>query len=324
MSDALKVLRDKPDYCYESGCPLAEVGKGFVLGQGDPERAKIMIILEAPGSDEIQFILEPNAQRKFLTTPVEVNDEIQRRQRDYPDLPARFIKRGVPIVGKSGSELMQWVFPQVNLRRHDFFIDNTLRCLPPKAKKTDAPYPKGEERKAAEQCCRHWDRLHRFRPTMFVITLHPAGILREVTPLPLQIEDLKKARDFAATGERVLLLMGGKSAEAFARWGKNVTKWRGDFRHLPSDWVDTYKQKFAFTPKGKKKRKAAEDKDNVLASIVTEVKKTRATSKPKVEGEVPRRRRRSTPSLSEELRRRQEGLHTSALATITVSESAGE
>src|SRR6185312_8881564 len=57
-------------------------------------------------------------------------------------------------------------------------------CLPPKNKQGQ-PYPTGAERSQAEHCCRHWDRVQRFDTRMVEVSLHPAGILREVTPLPL-------------------------------------------------------------------------------------------------------------------------------------------
>jgi hypothetical protein len=52
-------MRDKPDYCFTSGCPLADKGRGFVLGTGDPVKARVGMILEAPGREEIEFALTP-------------------------------------------------------------------------------------------------------------------------------------------------------------------------------------------------------------------------------------------------------------------------
>src|SRR5438874_20354 len=56
----------QPNSC--SGCPLYGKAKGFVLGCGDPTKAKYAIILEAPGRDEISFTLRPNPNRAFLST----------------------------------------------------------------------------------------------------------------------------------------------------------------------------------------------------------------------------------------------------------------
>lgn len=244
--------KDKPAFCYESGCPLAEKGRGFVLGVGDPARAKIAMILEAPGRDEIAFGLTPVDGREFFSTQAQCSAEIERRRKDYPDVPLSMLTRGVPVVGASGAELNQWAFPAAGLKRDELFIDNTIRCLPPPSK-TGAPYPTGDDRKAAEKACRHYDRLDKFKPDIAVITMHPAGILREVTPLPLQIKDLEKARDFVAAGKRVMVLLGGKAAKAFARFGENVTKVRGAYRWLPKDWLATYKSEFEYQSSGAKR-----------------------------------------------------------------------
>jgi hypothetical protein len=151
----LQELRDKPDWCYESGCPLAHIGKRFVLGSGDPTHASVAVGLEAPGGDEIVYdLLDPEPGGVF--TPEECAAEIAVRRRDYPNLPRRFLTRGVALVGKSAFELMQWALPPVGLKRRDLFIDNTLRCLPPR--NGDSNYPKGAVRKRAEACCRHYDR----------------------------------------------------------------------------------------------------------------------------------------------------------------------
>ncbi len=244
-------MRDKPDACYASQCPLADKGRGFVLDYGDPLTAEYALVLEAPGHDEIQFRIEPNARRWFLSTKEECDRELAVRRRDFPGLDERFIRTGVPAVGATGSVLEQWLFPVVGMRRDKLFIANTLRCLPPKSKR-DA-YPKGEERKAAERCCRQWDRWDKFRPDAQLVTLHPAAILRDVTPLPLEIEDFKKARDFRAAGRRVMILLGGKAMKAFTRIGENVSKFRGHYLLLARGWAESYKQTFNFTAKHSKR-----------------------------------------------------------------------
>lgn len=284
------IVLDKPAYCYESGCPLAQCktcghpldthrgglsdgmcsadgceckrfeckGKGFVLGSGDPYSAKMMLILEAPGADEIQFLLNPIAERSFFSTLPECQSEIARRHKAFPDVDERLLRKGAPIVGPSGVEIDMWVLPVIGIQRRELFIDNTLRCLPPKAK-DGSHYPTGDDRKEAERCCRHWDRLDQFRPNAMVITLHPAGILREVTPLPLQIKDFEKGRDFVRAGYRVAMLVGGKSAKAFLRYGESVTKFRGDYRLLPKNYIATYKDKFEYVAKGEAKRRKKQD-----------------------------------------------------------------
>lgn len=151
------MARSKPDLCYQMQCPLAVLcqckhhedfhplhghctvmkdevlcscngfqskGKGFVLGVGNPLTAKLAIILEAPGKEEVSFSLEGKGAEGIIPS-----DEIERRRRDYPTLEGRFIKMGAPVVGRSGSLLNQWVLPKVNLERSDIFIDNTIRCV---------------------------------------------------------------------------------------------------------------------------------------------------------------------------------------------------
>jgi uracil-DNA glycosylase len=245
------VSATQPDSC--KGCSLYGVGRGFVLGCGDPAKAKYAIILEAPGSQEITFTLNPNAKRSFLATKEECDEEVRTRQRDYPDLRNGSIRTGVPAVGPTGLALQFWILGKVGIRREDCFIDNTIRCLPPKGK-TGTAYPTGDARKLAEQHCRRYDRIAHFRPDTAVFSLHPAGILREITPLPLAIKDFEKVRDFTNQGRRVLALLGGKATSAFLRYGSNVTKWRGHYAALPENWSETYKEVFAY--QGKTKRVA--------------------------------------------------------------------
>jgi hypothetical protein len=249
--------RDKPDYCYTSGCPLASKGTKFVLGCGDPKTAKIGLLLEGPGSEEVSFTLRPEEDRRFYETAKECDAEVAIRKRDYPDLPMRYITRGVPVVGRSGFELVQWAFPAAGLRRSEIFIDNTLRCLPPK--NGDSHYPDGAERKLAEAFCRHYDRFGRsqFQPDISIVSLHPAGIIREPTPLWLQVKNLEKARDFITTGAKVLLLAGGKAVKWWLGYGENVTRWQGHY-----EWNDAASQErraarlasYASAVPGEKKR----------------------------------------------------------------------
>lgn len=240
-----------------AGCPLYGVGKGFVLGVGDPERAKFAIILEAPGTQETQFQLTPNPKRFVFSTQEECDAEIARRKKAYPELTNGAIRVGVPAVGPTGLALDSWIMRKVGLRREDAFIDNTIRCLPPRSK-SGAQYPTGETRKAAELHCRQYDRIALFRPDVFVFSLHPAGLLREITPLPLAIKDFEKVRDFAAQGRRVVALLGGKSTGAFARYGSNVTRWRGHYAALAPDWSETYKQQFEYVRKAKRTKAVVE------------------------------------------------------------------
>ena len=83
-------MSGQPEKCFSLGCPLAGKGTGFVLGSGDPSTAKVALMLEAPGRDEVPWeVVEP--------------EEIERRQKAYPELVgSRFITRGMPVVGRSG------------------------------------------------------------------------------------------------------------------------------------------------------------------------------------------------------------------------------
>lgn len=262
------MARTKPQQCFDSGCPLAVTcgcghmndehpedghctrvtndeicdcrgfrskGKGFVLGVGDPTTAPLAIILEAPGNEEIDFPLDGPGAHGIIPP-----DELERRLKVYPQFEPRFRRVGAPVVGKSGSILNQWILPKAGLVREEIFIDNTLRCLPPKAK-GGAPYPTGPERIRAEQCCRQYDRVQNFPGQVVEITLHPASIMREVTPLPLLIKDVEKAASFVRQGYKTILLMGGKAADVFLGYGDNVTRWRGHYEVLTStvrEWYD--------------------------------------------------------------------------------------
>ena len=68
-----------------------------------------------------------------------------------------------------------------------------------------------------------------FSPTVALITLDPWKLTREITPLTLVIEDFKKARDFVASGERVVILCGGKVAKEYLGYGQNANKIRGHY-----------------------------------------------------------------------------------------------
>lgn len=260
-------MRSKPDKCYEMGCPLAVTcscghhenehpehghcthlddpklcecngfqskGRGFVLGVGDPVKAQLAIILEAPGKEEISFPIDGVGAPGIIPP-----DELERRKRDYPEISGNFLKVGAPVVGKSGSLLNQWVLPRTGFRREEIFIDNTIRCLPPNNGQGQ-PYPTKDEKAAAESCCRVYDRVQAFNAQVVEVTLHPAGILREVTPLPLLIKDMEKASSFIRQGFHTLVLMGGKAAGAFLGYAENVSRWRGHYEVLTSPFKEWY------------------------------------------------------------------------------------
>jgi hypothetical protein len=72
-----------------------------------------------------------------------------------------------------------------------------------------------------------------FAPTVALITLDPYKLTREITPLTLVQEDFRKARDFVASGERVMVLCGGKVAKEYLGYGQNANKIRGHYAKWP-------------------------------------------------------------------------------------------
>lgn len=202
----------QPPTC--SGCPLYGKGAGFVLGSGDPATAKIGLLLEAPGKDELHWRVEDSR-------------ETTRRKNRYPDIPTEFLTKGIPVVGKAGGILFSWMLAPVQLTRADLFIDNSLRCLPPKVK--DAAYPTGDEKKKAEAWCRQYDRWDEFKPSVSLVQIHPAALAREPSPLPLAIRTFEKAKHFALGGERPLVMCGGKAVGMWMGHGSTVQTWLGHY-----------------------------------------------------------------------------------------------
>lgn len=218
---------NKPFPC--TTCPLANIGRGFCLGRGNPARARLGVQAEAPGPQEIGWVVNDE------TLP----GESTQRSKDYPNIPERFRHIGAPLIGPSGSLFTSWYLRPSGFDKVPVFLDNTLRCLPPKVK--DSAYPTGETRVKAEAACRRYDRWEEFadgEDVVNIVTIHPANIIREITPLPLvtpiqQVpdfhSDLQKARDLVTQGFKVRLLMGGKAAESVLGYGSNVTKFRGHY-----------------------------------------------------------------------------------------------
>jgi hypothetical protein len=159
-------MKDKPNYCYSSGCPLAEKGKGFALGCGNPY-SKIGVMFERPAEDEIAYTFGGPRPPQI---PFDIwqkivawqKEEYERRREAFPELDTddqrRFLVRGAPVRGASGAEIRQWVLPYVGGEKEGLeglFLENVLHC----ASKKSGEYPKGDERIAAEACCVHWNRL---------------------------------------------------------------------------------------------------------------------------------------------------------------------
>lgn len=231
----MKSSSDKPNLC--SACPLYSTGKGFCLGVGDFSKSKLLFQFETPAKDEIKYRLGDGSLSYRPEEKITWEKrEIERRRAAYPDLEDKFIKTGSPVVGRTGGIFDQWELKAAGINRMDISIDNTLRCLPPK--KSESNYPTGEDRVKAEKACRVYDRVAEFDPDIALITIHPAAILRETTPLSLCIEDLKKARDFTKQGYKVIVLLGGKSVKQFLKYGSNVTKWRGHYAWLKKEKME--------------------------------------------------------------------------------------
>jgi hypothetical protein len=276
-------FKDKPEYCYQSGCPLAVTGKGFAFGAGDPKNAELFLILDSPEASDTMFILSPSEGRKLYGDRTACDRELEHRKNRYPDIPLSRLMRGVPGAGRAGAELDTWVFPATGLTRDKVFVDHVIRCVPPKNKQ-GKHYPTGEERKQAEHYCRHYDRLDEFKPDTIIVSLGPQSLLGEITPLPLQIKDFEKARDFAALGKRVLMTLGGAATEAFARCGRNVTKLRGAYFLLKANWLEGYRGKFTFKTKAQKK-KLEQAEDLFGGNVDVEKPKFKRKKKEKVEKE---------------------------------------
>jgi hypothetical protein len=213
-----------PQQCADAECPMVATAKNFACHSGQmPPRSGICILLESPGSDEGIFLV------KDLVGGLA---EIERRRKLYPDLEDKWTRVGAPVVGRAGTLMWYWILQPLNLQRSDVAVFNTLHCYPGKSADGTFAYPKGNVRKRAEATCAHtWlQPLLEWDPTISVIAMHPSAISRDVTPLPVVLRAIEKAKVFAAKGERVLVLMGGKAAKHWMGYGENTTRWCGHFQ----------------------------------------------------------------------------------------------
>lgn len=130
-----------------------------------------------------------------------------------------------PLVGRAGKFHFKTLIEPLGYTREDCLISNTLRCRPP-----NNIYPKSKLRKEAElQCRRYDDDLKNFNPNLFVITLHPAALLRSSAVMRLVKRDVQKAFEFAEEGYRPLLLMGDKALSSRLPYIHSVKNFRGHF-----------------------------------------------------------------------------------------------
>jgi uracil-DNA glycosylase family 4 len=112
----------KPAGC--AGCPLETKGVGFCPDKMSKKPPVYKFVGEAPGKNEVNL--------------------------------------GEPFIGKAGFVLKNWLIravPTIQLadEKGEIMYANTLRCLPPEIQ--GRPYPKGEERVAAEAHCKRYDTL---------------------------------------------------------------------------------------------------------------------------------------------------------------------
>lgn len=244
-----------PSAC--ASCGLYGKGRGFCLGVGDPAKAKMALILEGPAEVELGFWLNTPAATDVVPNP---REELQRRQGAFPELPKSALVKGVPVVGRTGSILNNWLLPKAGIVRSECFVDNTVRCVAPRSKQGSL-YPVGADKNSAERTCRQYDRIQEFRPDAIVLTYHPAALMREITALPLIIKDLEKAQAFVKQGLRTLVLMGGHAAEVFLGYGSNVSRWRGHYELTASRggadaWYERVLARVSSRVKGGGKRKS--------------------------------------------------------------------
>lgn len=235
-------MRDKPNYCYTSGCPLADLSKGFGLDWGDPVKARLCLHLEALGKDEIVYDLMRHKTGRELIWEKE-NElnraEYQRRLDRFPDLRTepKFVKQGSALVGMSWLLTRSWLLDKFGLERKDLYITNVLRCFPPKAK-SDQHYPTGKVREQAEEACRHWDQLETFiksapkKEVIAVVSMHPAALAREATPLRLVLENFRKVKAHLDRGGKAIILLGGKAVKLRLGYFDTVTKTQGHYEWL--------------------------------------------------------------------------------------------
>jgi hypothetical protein len=187
----------------------------------------MMLLLETPARNEIAYRVQDLWDGAA---------ELARRSTRFPDLEERYVKLGVPVVGPSGNELFGWALKPLGLQRSDLFIENVLHCFPPKGK-TDSHYPTGPAKKLAEATCQKlWSRIEEFAPTAAVVNFHPAAILRDVTPLPVQIRAFERAKMLMNRGERVIVCCGGHAADFFFGYASNVTRWCGHWQQ-EDEWT---------------------------------------------------------------------------------------
>ena len=162
-------------------CALGKNRKNFVFGMGNPN-SEIVFVGEAPGKEE--------------------------------DL------QGLPFVGRSG-KLLDKILAAINLSRNDVYILNVLKCRPPENRA-----PLKEEIELCENYLKHQlkiikpklivalgrisamtllktktslnemrNNIHKYEDIDFLVTYHPAALLRNPNLKKYAWEDFKLIRD---------------------------------------------------------------------------------------------------------------------------------
>ena len=175
LSEYLNSIKD----CLE--CPLGKTRKNIVLGMGNPN-ADIVFVGEAPGKEE--------------------------------DL------QGLPFVGRSGKLLDKMLF-SINLSRDDVYILNVLKCRPPDNRDPSKmeiekcePYLKRQLKiikpklivalgrisamtilRTKESLTNMRNQIFDYEGIDFLVTYHPAALLRNPNFKKYAWEDFKLIRD---------------------------------------------------------------------------------------------------------------------------------
>ena len=182
LDEYLNSIKD----CLE--CPLGKTRKNIVLGMGDPN-ADIVFVGEAPGKEE--------------------------------DL------QGLPFVGRSGKLLDKMLF-SINLSRDDVYILNVLKCRPPDNRNPSKieiekcePYLKKQLKiikpklivalgrisamtilRTKESLTNMRNQIFDYEGIDFLVTYHPAALLRNPNFKKYAWEDFKLIRDKYSNGKK--------------------------------------------------------------------------------------------------------------------------
>lgn len=143
-----------------------------------------------------------------------------------------------------GRFLEHILLAQAGLEKKDVLITHVLRC-------STWAYPTGPDANRAERACRNFDRftgvggaikqtslsLESWGPNIFIPTFGLDKLMDIGAYYALALEDIAKAKRFAASGFKPLLLMGSEPAFFLAPWlagAGGIKNWRGHW--WEGDW----------------------------------------------------------------------------------------